>query len=179
MKRILIIGGLILIAACASAREYALVQDIGDATVKLRGMVISEEFWLGNRNVFEQTSVRLGGWQMHLYMAENEDDYVWCLFEIDEGASLTFDENARLVFVYEDGSRVVSEELIFADGRKEMQIFVTTDEVVGLTAGPSRYGRSRHGGFLATVRFRRGSLPYASGEWGYVPPEKIEILRGE
>jgi len=179
MKNILIIGGLILLAACASARGYALVQDMeGGGAIRLRGKVISEEFWLGNRDSNEQEAVRRGGWLMHVYMAENIDDYVWCLFDVGENASLMFDENTRLAFVYEDGSRVVSEELIFADGYKETQIFVTTNEVVGLTAGPSRYGRSRHGGFLAAVRFARGSLP-SGGKWGYVPPKRVEMLRGE
>lgn len=181
-KAILISGliGLILIAACASVREFALVQDMEDgATVRLRGKVVSEEFWLGNRNAFERAAVKAGGWQMHLYMAENIDDYVWCLFEIEEDGRLVFDENTRLAFVYEDGLRVISEELIFAEGHKEKQIFVTTQEIVGLTAGNnSRYGRSHHGGYLASVRFHRGSLP-EGGKWGYVPPERIEILRRE
>lgn len=181
MQRILLIGLMLMMVGSAAAKDgYALVCDLDDGVeVRLRGKIVSEECWAGNRNVFERVAVRAGGWKQHLYIAENLGDYVWARFVLDDGATLVLDPSTRLALVYEDESRVVSAEMIFTDSHKENEIFVTAEETVVLTSTSTRYGRSQGcNGFLVAVRFERGVLR-GGGGWGYELPVRVEIMRGE
>jgi len=180
MQKLILIGLVLIIAATAAAQDgYALICDLGDEIeVRLRGAIDSKVTWPGNRTGVEKAMVYLGGWKQHLYMTDNEGDYLWVRFVVADGAVLVLDNLTWLALVYEDGSCLVGEEMIFTDSPKEEERFVTTEESIILTSGPSRYGRSRDcNGFVAAVRFRHGTL-LGSGEWGYDLPVRVEILRG-
>lgn len=177
MRRIIFIGLALIMAATAVAQDgYALICDLGGGVeVRLRGKIVSEECWAGNRNVFERNAVRANRWKQHLYIAENSGDYLWTRFVIAPGTSLVLDATTYLVLVYEDGSRIVSKEMIFTNGSDERERFPTTEEIIVLTSNAERYGRSRDcNGYVAAVRFEREALP-GGGKWGYDLPVSVEI----
>jgi len=179
MKRLLSIGLILICAMTATAGgDYALRQDLDDGiTIYLRSSMISEDFWLGNRDKGEQDAVAAGYARQHVYIADHDGLYVWTHFHVSGDACLVLEQGDRLVFRYEDGREVVSEELVFTDSWIERQVFSTAEQMIVLTADSDVYGRTRRGGYLAAVRFLKGSLG-RDGEWGYEVPVSVGIRKG-
>lgn len=115
-----------------------------------------------------------GGFSLHVRVRERPGDYVICVIYVDEGGRLVLDESSRFAFGYGD-AEVESTEILLTDSIEERQVFSTCEETIVLTGRSDRYAKARSGGYLAAVRFPRGSLP-GGGKW---VPHSFDLRGGE
>lgn len=106
---------------------------------------------------------RRGGFRLHVRVREEPGDYVVCVIYVDDGGRLVLDRNSRFVFRYLD-TEVESAEILLTDSIEERQVFSSCEETIVLTARSQMYAKVRSGGYLAAVRFPKGSLP-GGGNW--------------
>ena len=171
-----------VLAFFARARgERSIEDDVGPgvrASFKHK-IVIEEETWpsalvdtRAGRALMELEA--RGGFQLHVRVRENPDDYVICVLYVVGDGRLVLDETTRFVFRY--GDRVVeSTEILLTDGPLEERVYTTREDTIVLTEHSPAYAKVKSGGYLTAVRFPEDSLP-DGGEW---VPDSFELRGGD
>ncbi len=116
----------------------------------------------------------MGGFRLHVRVRENPDDYLICVIYVEGSERLVLDHECRFVLRYGD-REIESTEILFTDGPAERRVFSTSDDTIVLTTDSDGYAKARSGGYLAAVRFPRGSLP-TGGRWA---PDSFELRGGD
>lgn len=172
---------LLLTMPGSAAREGSITGDLSPgvrASFKHK-IIIERETWPSALMETREGRAALaleerGGFRLHVRVREEPGDYVICVIYVDRGGRLVLDGTSRFVFGYGE-TEVESTEILLTDSIEERQVFSTCEETIVLTERSSRYAKVRSGGYLAAVRFPRGSLP-GGGKW---VPQSFDLRGGE
>ena len=172
---------LLFALATPAAREVGITADLSPgvrASFKHK-IIIEEETWpsalmqtRAGRAALELEA--RGGFQLHVRLRENPDDYIIAVIYVDEDRKIVLDRNARFVFVY-GGREVESTEILMTDSIEERRVFSSNETTMVLTSRSPQYARVRSGGYLVAVRFPENSLPEGRG-W---VPDVFELRGGD
>lgn len=161
---------LLLAMSGNAAREGGITGDLSpgvQASFKHK-IVVEQETWPSALMETREGRAALaleerGGFRLHVRVREEPGDYVICVIYVDVGGRLVLDRSSRFVFTYQDID-VESTEILLTDSIEERRVFSTCEETIVLTDRSSMYAKVRSGGYLAAVRFPKGSLPQG-GKW--------------
>ena len=175
---------LLLITLASTAHAGQDPSITGDVSPGVRAsfkhkIIIEEETWPSalSETMAGKEALRLeaaGGFQLHVRVRLNPDDYIICVIYVEEGGTLVLDEGTSFVFRYGD-IEIESTEVLLTDSPQETKVFSSLEQSIVLTRDTNRYAKAQSGGYLTAVRFPGDSLPKGYGSW---VPDSVGLRGG-